>query len=289
MSYDYYIGVIDEESVLAECGPMRLIIRAWNKGKPQIHLAHRAAEKSFMYLERIARHRSELSRPFPKIEAPPADALAIAMVQSVDAVGDFDLTPMAAVAGTIADAVADWLFGCGVTRAIVDNGGDISIRLLENETVTVGIRSDVNDRKISHVVCLDAGQITYGITTSGVGGRSFTKGIASAVTVLAARASVADAASTAIANACFVEDSRIVQLPAEKIDPNSDLAGTLVTTEVGPLSSEKKLTAIKSAQKKAEYLLQKGVIIGAFIALGNQFVITDGMQPYISEVSETAG
>jgi ApbE superfamily uncharacterized protein (UPF0280 family) len=289
MPYEQSIARIDKETVIAECGPMRLIIRAWKKGKPQIHLAHGAAEQSFMYLERIARHRSELSRPIPVIKTPPPDTLAIAMVQSANAVGDGDLTPMAAVAGAIADAVADWLFERGMTKVIVDNGGDISIRLLENDTVTVGIRSDVNDRQISHIVCLDAGQLTYGVTTSGVGGRSFTRGIASAVTVLAATASVADAASTAIANACFVEDSRILQLPAENIDPNSDLGGTRVTIEVGPLSSEKKLKAIKNARKKAESLLQKGVIIGAFIALENQFVITDGMQPYISEVSETAG
>jgi ApbE superfamily uncharacterized protein (UPF0280 family) len=289
MPYEQSIARIDRETVIAECGPMRLIIKGWYKGKPQIHLARQAAEQSFMYLERIARHRSELSRPFPVIKTPPPDTLAIAMVQSADAVGDFDLTPMAAVAGTIADAVADWLVEHGVTKVIVDNGGDISIRLVENETVSVGIRPEVNSPHISHVLCLNAGRVTYGVTTSGLGGRSFTRGIASAVTVLAATASVADAASTAIANACFVKDRRIVQLPAEKIDPDSDLMDILVTTAVEPLDLERKLTAIKNAQEKAEYLVQKGVILGAFIALEGQFAITDSMQAYISQVSETAG
>ena len=45
MTYDYHIGVIDEESVLAECGPMRLVIRVWNRNQPQIMLARQAAEE----------------------------------------------------------------------------------------------------------------------------------------------------------------------------------------------------------------------------------------------------
>ena len=288
MSYEYYIGVIDEESVLVECGPMRLVIRAWNMDGPQINLARQAAEESISILERIARHRSLLSRPWQQIDKYPEKDLVHQMITSVRTIGDEDLTPMASVAGTIADAAADWLLKRGMTKVIIDNGGDISIRLKAHETVSVGIRPSVTSPYISHVVCLDAGRTTYGVTTSGIGGRSFTRGIASAVTVLAATASMADAASTAIANACFVEDDRIVQLPAETIDPDSDLAGTEVTTEVGPLGLEKKLGAIASAKRKADSLSQKGVIIGAFIALKNQHVITDGLQPYISEACETA-
>ena len=109
MSYEYHIGVIDDESVMAECGPMRLVIRAWQKGQPQIEVARRAAEKSIRYLEQIARCRPLLSRPIPEALRRPKGDLAVQMVTSVKAIGDNDLTPMAAVAGTIADAVADWL------------------------------------------------------------------------------------------------------------------------------------------------------------------------------------
>jgi ApbE superfamily uncharacterized protein (UPF0280 family) len=281
MSYEHYIGVIDEESVLAECGPMRLVIRAWKKDKSQINLARWAAEQSFTYLERIARYRSALSRPLPKIEAPPEDELAMRMVNSVNCIGDDDLTPMAAVAGTIADAVADWLFERGVTKVIVDNGGDIAIRLAEDETATVGIRPKITSPLISHLV--------RGVTTSGVGGRSFTRGIASAVTVLAANASVADAAATAIANACYVADDSIIQLPAEQIDPNSDLAGINVTAEIGALRLEKTLQAIDHARQRAEQLCQNGVIVGAFIALENVFALTDGMKKYALQVSGNSG
>ena len=284
MSYEYYIGVIDEESVLVECGPMRLVIRAWNKTQPQRSLARRAAEESISYLERIARCRPLLSRPWPRIKDLCDDELAQRMITSVKTIGDSDLTPMAAVAGTIADAVADWLFKRGSTKVIVDNGGDIAIRLARGERATVGVRPQVTSRLISHVIYLDSSRSAWGVTTSGVGGRSLTRGIASAVTVLANNASVADAAATAVANACFVKDKGITQLPAEKVDPNSDIAGMHVTIEVRPLSSDKISIALNAARRKAEYLSQKDVIVGALITLDNVIVISKGMRPYVLPV-----
>jgi len=286
MSYEHYIGMVDEESVVAECGPMRLVIRAWNRSQPRIKLARRAAQESFSYLERIARSKGVLSRSWRQIEKLPEDDLALTMISSVKAVGDTDLTPMAAVAGTVADAVADWLVGQKVDRVIVDNGGDIAVRLQAGETATVGIRPRIDSPLVSHVMHLDGNKPAWGVTTSGVGGRSLTRGIASAVTVLATHASVADAAATAIANACYVEDEAIIQLPAERIDPNTDLAGLSVTAEVGELLPEKVLTAIASARQKAERLSQRKIIIGAFIALQNVFAISDGLKPYISPVGE---
>jgi len=286
MSYEYYIGVIDEESVSVECGPMRLVIRAWNKDQPQIKLVRQAAEKSITFLERIARCKPLLSRPGPEIEELPQDELALRMIASASTIGDEDLTAMAAVAGTIADAVADWLFDRGTTSVIVENGGDIAIRLAEGETASVGIRPQVESSHISHVIRLEGSQATWGVTTSGMGGRSFTRGIASAVTVLATNASMADAAATAIGNACFVEDEGIVQLPAECLDSNTDLAGLSVTTKVGELLPGKILQAIESARQKAELLSQRKLILGAFIALQNVFAISDGLKAYIFPVSD---
>ena len=98
MSYEHYIAAIDEESILVECGPMRLIIRAWSQKQPLLKVAHQAAEESISYLERIARCRPQLSRPIPKIEELPQDKLGLHMVASADAIGDDDLTPLAAVA-----------------------------------------------------------------------------------------------------------------------------------------------------------------------------------------------
>jgi ApbE superfamily uncharacterized protein (UPF0280 family) len=281
MSYERYIGAIDEESVLAECGPMRLIIRAWDENKPQIDLIREAADKSFTYLERIAGFRSELSRPFPEIKEKPQDDLAMEMVNSAGIIGDPDLTPMAAVAGTIADAVANWLFEQGVTKAIVDNGGDIAVRLAEGETVKVGIRPSVHSPTVSHVLRLNSRMQSWGVTTSGFGGRSFTKGIASAVTALAASASFADSASTAIANACFVENENIQQIPAELIDPHTDLSGVPVTVKVGQLPRAKLLAAFDKALQRAEDLVARGVILGALIFQGNLFSMTSSLKTFI--------
>jgi len=287
MSYECYIDVIDETAVLAECGPMRLIIRAWNKGQPLLAPARQAAEEAFGYLERIACSRPLLSRPWPQIADLPADELTRRMVTSVRAIGDRDLTPMAAVAGTIADAVADRLFEQGATRVIVDNGGDIAIRLVGEETATVGIRPQVTSPLISQMIQLDAGRPGWGVTTSGVGGRSFTRGIASAVTVLAASAAAADAASTAIANACFVENQNIRQIPAELIDPNTDLAGIPVTVSVGELSRAEIKAAIERALYRAEDLIDRGVILGALIYQDKIFAMTSSLKPFVCRLSNS--
>ncbi len=268
MPYEQYIGLLDEETVLAECGPMHLSIRAWRHGRAQTELALRAGERAIDCLERIAALRGELSRSLAAVEMPAGtDPLAVKMTDSVRAVGDRDLTPMAAVAGTIADAVADWLFERGATRVIVDNGGDIAIRLSAEETATVGIRPRTDSCQISHVLQLHGHRHSWGVTTSGRGGRSFTRGIASAVTTLAASASLADAAATAIANACYVEDAGIIQVPAEQVDPASDIAGLAVTLKVGSLSRKKKQLAVNRALAKADRLVRRKIIIGALVCL----------------------
>jgi ApbE superfamily uncharacterized protein (UPF0280 family) len=282
MSYEQTITLLDEEAILAECGPMRLVIRAWQNSRPQMAFCRQAAEVSFAYLEAVAKHKTVLSDVAENIKALPGNALAQRMIESVRAIGDMDLTPMAAVAGTIADTVADWLFSRGPTKVVVDNGGDIAIRLAAGETAAVGIRPQISCFDISHVVQLDDSRPSWGVTTSGRGGRSFTRGIASAVTVVAQNASIADAAATAIANACFVEDSRIVQLPAEKIDPSTDLKGVNITVDVGALNSGKKIQAVKKALSKADTLCRQEHIIGALIALEDVFMMTESVRELIA-------
>jgi len=282
MSFEQSIELIDVETVLAECGPMRLAIRAWKDNRPQQELGRQAAEVSFTYLEAVAKHQAVLSKLAEDIQSLPEDDLAKRMVESVRAVGDIDLTPMAAVAGTIADAVADWLFNRGSTKVVVDNGGDISIRIAANETVAVGIRPQITSLDLSHVANLDDRQPSWGVTTSGRGGRSFTRGIASAVTVIADNASIADAAATSIANACFVEDDSIVQIPAEQMDLNTDLKGVNVTVDVGLLSPGKKIQAVQTALSKADTLCRQKLIVGALVALEDVFVITKSVEELIS-------
>ena len=273
MSYEQSITRLDEETILAECGPMRLAIRAWQNSRPQITLCRRAAQASFAYLKGVAKHKTLLGNVAGNIKALPQNDLAQRMIESVRAIGDIDLTPMAAVAGTIADAVADWLFGRGLTKVVVDNGGDIAIRLAAGQ---------INRLDISHIARLDDCRSSWGVTTSGLGGRSFTRGIASAVTVIAENASIADAAATSIANACIVEDSSIIQLPAEQLDPNTDLQGVNVTVDVGELSSGKKVQAVKMALSKADALCRQERIAGALIALEDVLGITESIKEIVA-------
>lgn len=268
------INALPGGAVMAECGPMRLIISAAVGKVPQREAAVQAAKASFKFLEQIARLRERLSRRVNEIPKDLEDSLGLQMVQSVLTVGDEDLTPMAAVAGTIADAVADHLFERGMTKVVVDNGGDVAVRLGGGASVRVGIRPEVGRQDISDVLTLDSRSPSWGVTTSGLGGRSMTRGVASAATVIARRASVADAASTAIANASFVKDEGVIQRPAEAIDPETDLAGFLVTVDAAPLNPAKKADALSHAMERAEALIDRGVILGALVAVQGEVALT---------------
>jgi uncharacterized protein len=269
------IRVLQGGDVMAEWGPMRLVISSFVGKVPQRDLNMDAARHAFSALERISRHRGMLGRALERIRDQIQDPLALEMVSSARSVGDADLTPMAAVAGTIADAVADYLTDRGMTKAIVNNGGDIAIRLRGENSATVGIREDVQSDDFSHVIRLGSERSAWGVATSGLGGRSFTRGIASAATVIAHRASVADAAATAVANASFVEDPQVIQEYAEQIDPATDIPGILVTCKSGPLRHETTSLAVKRALERANALIERGVITGAFVCVGSKIGMTD--------------
>jgi hypothetical protein len=258
---------------------MRLVISADIGKVAQTETALRAAEESFGFLERVAQHRKFLGRDFLEYQEEIKDPLVSKMIHSVLMVGDEDLTPMAAVAGTIADAVADFLFERGMTKVVVDNGGDVAIRADREDPITVGIRPDVNDREVSHVIGLDPGSRSHGVATSGLGGRSLTRGIASAATVIARTASLADAAATALANATFLEEAQVLRRPAQELDPYTDIPGLDITVEVGPLSDEKKNRAVSQAMRRAKDLVRREVILGAFVAVQGKF----GMTQYVRD------
>ena len=225
MAYEKTVHMLAGGAVMIECGPMRLVIDARVGKVAQPQQALRAADEAVRFLEGVATARPFLGRDYRGFTPQITDPLALKMVASIQAVGDEDLTPMAAVAGTIADAVADFLFERGMTRVLVDNGGDVAIRCCDGEPVAVGIRPNVESKRIAQVMVLGPERTAWGIATSGLGGRSLTRGVLEAATVVAADASLADAAATAVANASYVEDSAVVQAPAEAIDPRTDIAG----------------------------------------------------------------
>lgn len=272
-------------ALLAENGPMRLVIQAWEGPAPRLDLAAEAAGYAFECLACVAGQLAVLKRPGGSIDRLPSEPLAREMIASVRAVGDADLTPLAAVAGTLADAVADRLFGRGLSRVIVDNGGDIAIRLAPGETARVGLRPEIAHPAISHVLTLDGRHSSWGVTTSGLGGRSFTCGIASAVTAVARSASLADAAATAVANACFAPGADVLRVPAAQLDPNTDIPELLVTVAVGDLTGAQRCEALSNALRKAEVLTRKGVIRGALAAVGREVVQTADFCKHFAELA----
>jgi len=284
MTDQLIVTLEDQTGVMAENGPMRIIIQAWDHEHPQVGLAVKAAEFAFACLEQVAAHHEILKQvhchlpdglsPIPQV-----------MVESVMATRENDLTPMAAVAGSIADAVADWLFNRGMSRVIVNNGGDIAIRLAKNETARVGIRPHIQHAFISHRVDLSSVHPSWGINTSGLGGRSLTRGIASAVTSFAETSALADATATAIANACFVRDDAIVQAMAQTVDPYTDISGVPVTVKVGHLKPGTITQAMEKALNKAEHYIELGLIQGALIAVDKDLVLTHNFNTRIGPLT----
>ncbi len=246
---------------------MRMFIQGSVEGVPRPDLCRQAAEASVGFLEQIAAYRDRFRAPARTVPEPPKRVLAHAMWEAAILVGDRDLTPMAAVAGTIADATADFLVELGATRVVVNNGGDVAVRLVAGESLSVGIRPDVNRNDVSHKVVLTAEMNVGGVCTSGLGGRSLTRGVASAATVFAGRGAVADAAATAVANATYVASRAVVRRPAEEIDPETDIKGLEITDRVGDLTESEIETALSQGISRAESLVTAGLILGACISV----------------------
>jgi ApbE superfamily uncharacterized protein (UPF0280 family) len=197
--------------------------------------------------------------------SPPQPRVLQYMYEAIEAAGDPSLTPMAAVAGSIADLVAESLVRRGATKAFANNGGDISIKLASGEQTSIGIMSDMAKGTISHTLALTSLDGIGGVATSGLGGRSLTKGVAEAVVVLADNARLADACATLIANETLVQTPEVFQVKAETLDPQTDLPGHMVTLRVGILPSAMVQKALVKGKEAAEHLQKKGIIRGAFI------------------------
>jgi hypothetical protein len=246
---------------------MRMFIEGSIHGNPQPEACNRAAQEAIGFLEEIAHHMDKAKTPARILAEPPKQLLIHSMWSAATMVGDPDLTPMAAVAGAIADATADFLARQGLTRVMVNNGGDVALRLAASETVTVGIRPDLKAEEISHRVLITSEMNIGGVCTSGLGGRSFTRGVASAATIFAGRAAVADAAATAVANATYIPSPAVERCIADSIYPDTDLKGLEITTSVGHLTQEEALTALTQGLNRAEALVERSLITGACITV----------------------
>lgn len=281
-------------SLLVENGPMRLTIQAWKNHRFDMAAARQAGYFAFACLEQVAACRQLLKQrtvdltegEFLEKLDPQKFPIPVQMVKNTWVIGSPDLTPMAAVAGSIADAVADFLYDRGMTKVIVDNGGDIAVRLSGNETVRVGVRGDISRPELTHVITLDSHYPAWGVNTSGLGGRSFTRGISSAVTVVARTSARADVAATDIANACFFQDEGIVQVPAGQLDPMTDIPDIPVTVLVKDLKPDTIVRSLERSLDRTMGYVKSGLIMGAIITAGGKTVHT-GLSPDVLEIQKT--
>ncbi|PSO15166.1 UPF0280 family protein [Bradyrhizobium sp. MOS003] len=189
---------------------------------------------------------------------------------------DCFITPMAAVAGSVAEEILGAMLGAAtLDRVYVNNGGDIALHLGDAEYFSVGLMDRPDRDGVMRTMQVDADDPVRGIATSGRHGRSFSLGIADAVTVLAATASRADAAATVIANAVDLPGHpAIMRMPANELQPDSDLGARLVTRNVGVLSQNEIATALESGAECARQLFDRGLIEGAVLQLcGDMLVI----------------
>lgn len=273
---DDYIQVVASGTVLVEYGPMRMVIAAYEESRPLTELAKEGGRLAVRLLEDLATFLPVLRKKSQdlKINAAFPDVVR-RMIDATQKMGEPDLTPLAAVAGSASDVVADFMASQGGSKIIVDNGGDVAIRLKEKEIAKVGIKTEVDARLPSYLLAIHNAMGIGGIATSGLGGRSLTKGIASAATVVSENASLADAAATVVGNFTNLEDPRIKRSLAESIYPDTDIVGEWVTTGVGKLPREKVDLALEHGLQKADSIVKKGLIRGALIAVQGRVVWTD--------------
>jgi hypothetical protein len=187
---------------------------------------------------------------------------------------------MAAVAGAVAEEIlATMTASARLARAYVNNGGDIALDLDPGETFVAGMIERPDRPSLFGTLTLDSEQPVRGIATSGWRGRSFSFGIADAVTVLADRAADADAAATIVANAVDLPGSeKVVRVPACDLAPDNDLGLHPVTQAVGELAPEEIETALSAGLRAAESLLRRGLIRAAALHLQGETLVT-GVAP----------
>jgi uncharacterized protein len=182
---------------------------------------------------------------------------------------DCFITPMAAVAGAVAEEILGaMLRAAPLDRAYVNNGGDIALHLAGGKHFTVGLADRPDAPGLMRTMIIHADDPTRGVATSGRHGRSFSLGIADAVTVLARTASQADAAATIIANAVDLPGHpAVIRCPANELQLDSDLGARLVTRDLGALRENEIEQALRAGAGQAQQLFAAGLIEGATLRL----------------------
>ncbi|WP_421695843.1 UPF0280 family protein [Aestuariivirga sp.] len=251
-------------------GPIDLIIGADGTAEA-VALAFDAAQIRFAtVLDELCAELTLLRRPVGPM---PQGVIARRMWTATTRVaGNHFITPMAAVAGAVADEMRDAVCAAApLTRVFVNNGGDIAFHLMAGAAYDVGLISRPDRPSLFSTARIEAEDPVRGIATSGWRGRSFSLGIADAVTVLAESAATADAAATLIANAVDLPGHpAVTRVPAQDLQPDSDLGSRPVTRAVGPLTRKEIAAALGSGVAFAEALIAERCIVAAALHLAGE-------------------
>ncbi len=248
-------------------GPIDLILDLCGE-EDAIARAEAAARNAFAnLLERLVDELPLLRAPVRFDTLEPVGAAARRMMAAVRPHARAFITPMAAVAGAVADHMcAAALAAAPLRRVMVNNGGDIAIHLADGETCKLAVATMTGERPA--LLTLTAADGIGGAATSGWRGRSHSLGIADAVTVLASDAARADAAATMIANAVDLPGSpAVTRRPASELSPDSDLGDRLVTVDVAALTQAERAVALGRGLDAADEMVRRGLIRGAFLYL----------------------
>ena len=219
-------------------------------------------------LDRLVDELPLLRRPAAPPRPRPAGPVARRMTAAVWPHRRMFVTPMAAVAGAVADEMlAAMTEGARLTSAYVNNGGDIAVHLAPGARLALGVVGDIAAPAIGASAVLTGESPVRGVATSGWRGRSWSFGIADAVTVLARNAAAADAAATLIANEVTCAHPAIVRAPAEEMDDNTELGRRLVTIAVGALEPDAAAAALDRGAARARRMCRAGHIVAAMLVL----------------------
>ena len=219
MRNDPTASVLPDGRLHLSHGPIDVVVSA-DGGEGAVEAAFAAAAARFAtVLAEIVEELPALRRPADGETA--IDGLvASRMCAAVKPHADLTfITPMAAVAGAVADEILDTMTAAApLTRGFVNNGGDIAVHLSGGHVAHARIAA--HDNTDLGTVRLRSGDGIGGIATSGRFGRSLSLGIADSVTVLAATAAEADAAATLLANAVDLPDHpKVERAPAQHARP----------------------------------------------------------------------
>lgn len=256
-------------------GPIDVVLKAFGGPEP-VKRVHRAAARRFPAI------LPELCAELPQLRAqlckslPPQSPVGRRMAAACRPFADVFVTPMAAVAGAVAEELLSVMRAAApLDRAYVNDGGDIAVFCAPGEVLDIAMAGDFTRGQLpgqSGTIRVRHGDGIGGIATSGARGRSFSLGIADSVTVLAADAATADVVATLIANAVDCDDPAVERRPASELDPDSDLGDRMVTVHVGRLPPRAIETALNRGLARARCYRARGLVVDAALTLQGRTV-----------------